>query len=1177
MKAVFFAVVAGLAFAGAAGAGDCPRMTARAYAAGDAVALTRTNGIWRIDYDVTPATSRLYSWRRYVFGWVDVLFETPVELAPEDERILFEAFSAEKFDHTTTIQLRPLLTDEDGELFSFSSAARPAQRRTDCAKTLPRWQSLSTPSFYAGEAGAPAQDVYTLESDGVDFTPGKKLKFLGFRLTLRQNPDGFDGKSRRRAGAFYLGDFSVAGARRPYQETFGYLDGLLATSGVYRIGAQIRDAFQSAPVCEVEQTFVYDAADAASRRQKMVFPVGPDGCYWIDWQVTDASGAVVATESRRADVSGNPSAERPKAVDTRRAPVLGWMRVNPDHAGRGVFEPGEAAEIEVRVFPRDDAKLTLKWQVLPMTFRDVVEEGVVEDVKGSVTIRPTRKDGRDANRLVLELVRDGKVVDRQTYFYGWRNANPLARHDYAGARVDRREYKKHPYNRLTFSVSEKFRKQASTEEGFLAYYRKFLVESKEIATSFTYMIDLKDWQVLPGVYDTWMLDRVLDLAADEGMKVTMRVAHGDANEANLYRWNEYQRQIGSDGAVLTGHPSYGAYSVADPKTVGLWLGAYRALFDRYDGHTAFEGYYIMQPGGEWCVVDQPWDGTVCGYDEPTRRDFQRWLKGRYGTVAALNAAWGASYGGFGEVVQPQPKFRDGAKPDLSRAWIDFCRYKRDLDDSWMKTSVGSIRAYDDDRVTIAYCSPRRVAKLLGDKLDYAHNGGNHFGHDLYEYIDAWERYRVGWISEPIHPHCWNAGPDPSNGGWVLDWTTWVMTAQAAGGGANLHVYYWPWKTLDRLSFWGGEQGFDRFEQFKPILDELHDMKVHRPQSEVAFASDDLTLWTKHRTTFGARLSDLRLWRETLEQDGVAYGNLLPERLAEHRLVLPNLFDEVIGADTFSNYVAAVKTHGAKMIVSAKTGSFVPELSGEEPFQLLKAFGIAPPEKPFCRLGRDVRATCGDDAVLFEKGREIPFETGERLHAQLLDPATQKRYQKFRFRWLPETDYFGYFPGVKTDGRVLATFPDGGAALTLHRVGKGEVIVFWGVPDFDGDNVKGMMAAAAKWAGIRSSGAECPVKRFIEGENKTLDRHYLLLYETTPGTYVVKAPHIPDGTWFVDDPVSWQRLGRVDGKTVREKGVTVTWTPGYSPLKYLRFSKFGKWFGRGGVDWYKTYPNESKDK
>ena len=621
------------------------------------------------------------------------------------------------------------------------------------------------------------------------------------------------------------------------------------------------------------------------------------------------------------------------------------------------------------------------------------------------------------------------------------------------------------------------------------------------------------------------------------------------------------RQIASDGTVAPGHVYYGAYSVPDEMTVKTWLDAYRALHDRYVAHTAFEGYYIMQPGGEWTVVDQPWNGTFSGYDPATALGFRRWLREN----------------GKRDVDPPRPDFRGGNVPDFRPEWIDFCRYKATLGDQWMTTSLKSIRSYDDDRITISYWSPRSIAKLLGGMLDYGHNGGNHFHRYFWEFIDAWKEHKVGWISEPHHPHAWNAYGDPQEKGWVLDWTTWVMTAQAAGGGANIHVYYCPWKTMSRIDFWGGVQGFDRFETFKPILEELHEMDVFRPKGEAAFLSDAMTLWTKHRTTFAARLVDLRLWRETLEQDNVPYGDFLEERAGEYRLVVPNLMDVAMEVSTFSNLVWAVRENGAKTLITAQTGSFVPELAGGESFQLLKAFGIAPPDGVWCRKGLDVRATFGENGVIAEAGRTLPFETGDRLHAQLLDLEMQKRFKDFRFRWLPETDYFGYYPGVKSGGMVLATFPDGGEAVTLHRAGKGEVIVFWGLPDFDGENMKGMLAAAAKWAGASNPRADSPVQYYIEGENKRLKRHYLLLWKGECGSYVVNAPHIPDGTWFLDEMVTGRRIGLFDGKTVREKGLRVDWEDGYSPLKYLRFSLLKSWFRDSAGGWSRKFRNESAEK
>lgn len=1158
--------------------------TVKTHRDGDAVAVSEKDGVTAIDFKITPSEPRLAGCSPFTGGWADILFAEPRELKPSDERILFEVSMPETCDRTRVF-LMPLVRDEDGELFCYASQPAPqlsAPKRP--WETSGAWRRMKTPNFYAGEAGAAAQDVYTLESEGVDFTPGRKLTFLGYRLQLRQMAADWSGVTtgRLREGRIYLGETRVAGETIPYADPFTYADALLPKKGTWTLAAQVFDTFQGKPVHETSETLVYDPADAASRRQKLSFRTGPDGCYWIRWQVTGADGEVANAGEFRSDVYFNPDKTPVTHVDTTRPPVLGVMRVNPDHAGHGVYGPDETAEIEVRVFPKAWAKATLSWKTCPLQLEDVLDAGSAEvPVRGpegfvSMAVVPKRFADRPAYRLVLTVTADGRKVDEQTYCYGYRNARPLARHDRAGKTPDRREYKRRPYNRTTF-CPKGGTAGLKTEERFLAYYRDFLANSCELTTSFTYMLDLRDWEALPGVFDTYLVDRVFDLAADYGMKATVRAAHCDLNNTNLYRWNKYVRQIASDGTPANGMPHYGAFAVPDEQNTRLWLDAYRALHDRYAGHTAFEGYYIMQPGGESTVIDQPWDGTFSGYDPATIRGFRAWLAARYGSISRLNARWGTACRDFAAVEPPRPTFHDGIRPDFRPCWIDFCRYKATLGDQWMATSVNDIRTYDDERLTITYWSPRSSARLLGSKLDYCHNGGNHRVINLWEYIDAWKDSQVGWITEPHHPHAWNAYGDPAGRGWVLDWSTWIMTAQAAGGGANIHVYYHPWKTQERTDFWGGVQGLDRFETFKPILDELHQMDVFRPVGETAFLSDAMTLWTKHRTTFVHRLDDLRLWREAIEQDNVPYGDFLPERANEYKLVLPNLLDVAMEVETFSNLVDAVTARGAKTIITAQTGSFVPERTGAEPFQLLKAFGIAEPPQPFCRKGADVRATFGRDGVLAEAGRELPFETGDRLHAQLLDPKVQGRFWEFRFRWLPETDYFGYYPGVKVtgEGKVLATFADGGTAVSLHKAGKGEVIVFWGVPDFDGDNAKGMLAAAAKWAGATNPRAGSPVQHYIEGANRRLNRHYLLLWKEENGAYVVNAPHIADGTWFVDEMVTGRRLGLFDGKTVREKGLRVDFEEGYSPLKYLRFSLRKAWFGDRSGAWCEKFRNEAK--
>ena len=151
--------------------------------------------------------------------------------------------------------------------------------------------------------------------------------------------------------------------------------------------------------------------------------------------------------------------------------------------------------------------------------------------------------------------------------------------------------------------------------------------------------------------------------------------------------------------------------------------------------------------------------------------------------------------------------------------------------------------------------------------------------------------------------------------------------------------------------------------------------------------------------------------------------------------------------------------------------------------------------------------------------------------------------------------------------MLATFPDGGAALSRHKCGAGEILVFWGTPDIGGGNLAGMVKSAAEtWAGIENPLANGDVSHWLEGRNETLGRHYLLIYEERPGHHSLPVPNIPDGIYFLDDAVSGQRLGLVDGAAARADGVVVEWHEGFSPLKFLRFIPIGKatgWFGKYG--------------
>jgi hypothetical protein len=244
-----------------------------------------------------------------------------------------------------------------------------------------------------------------------------------------------------------------------------------------------------------------------------------------------------------------------------------------------------------------------------------------------------------------------------------------------------------------------------------------------------------------------------------------------------------------------------------------------------------------------------------------------------------------------------------------------------------------------------------------------------------------------------------------------------------------------------------------------------------------------------------------------------------------------------------------------MVMTAIAGKYCPE-RGPEPFPLLRQLGIAPPSGAYVLGETNVWAEATEDHALFAKGSRLKmFTLADQQQALQSDLVRiRENFWSWAFRWIPQTDYFGYYRDhPAADGKVLARFASGGAALSRHAVGKGEVLVFWGMPDYQPALYTGMMARAAAWAGVADPRKGSPVPYTLEGDNAKLGRHYALMCQETPGTYRQKLPAVPDGDWFLDDMVGQQRLGTYTGAELRDPGLELTFAPGCSPLKVVRMA------------------------
>lgn len=1077
----------------------------------------------------------------------DLLFAKPKD-ATDSERILFEAQGADADDrhHEKAVELRPLLRDAEGELFELMplpvkmlARGDPRYKGTNIGVRPGSWRAFTTGNWFSGEAGAASHGLYAVSGADGDRRPTGRLLFLGFRLHVVRDAD-LPEPTRPVAGTLRLAGVRLAGRTMLFERPFVYMDNVCTNSGRYRFRATVTDDFQARPAHGVDQVVEY----VAGGRVRLEIPTGADGVHWIRWSLSAADGTELVADSFRTQTLGGDG------VCGQPVPKDAVFRV--EHAGRGVYAKGEPFEMTVEGARGADVTYVLE----PACARDVLAEGTVP---ADGKLRFPRFPGIAAYRLRLARRANGTVLETAEFLFG-EKTDPAARLVRPGRLITRHELKAHPYNRLTYHLSTRHRGRHDLAWQ-VADFERLVKETRAWNQNFTIQADLGDFVTLDGVYDFTLLDRYLETAADWGVKLTVKLDHADWY-AGQYRWQKFSFQYSFDRTVCGQDNPCGVFAATDPRLAAFFTAANRALFDRYRDHVAFQGYYVCQPASEFTVVDQPWAGSISGYSPEEERGFRDFLRRKYGTLAALNARWETAYADWAEIRSPHPAFRLGPVPDLSAPWVDFSRWKQTVADDWYCRLIGSIRAFDTNRVTIAYGEPRLSYAGL---LDFAHNGGNALMGERGAYADAWYKGRVGWITEPLHPQQWAASHVPGAGGWTLDASVWTMLAQAGAGGANLHLY--SFMDFGEKSHIGLETAQDRMRRYETILEEIHDTRLVQPLGEIASYAGADTLLLKHRAYFTHRLADLGRWLELIPTDGFRASKL--ESFPDHpfKLVVPNVLDEVISAAAYSNIVRQVTAFGATCLMAARTGRYVSEFGWKDEFPLLKALGIPLPKGEWTTAG-DFHATAAEGCPLFDAGKGFDIQTLTKLRREESDPSILRNFGSYPYRWIPETDYFGaYAQGPQAPAsparafKVLATFDrTGAAALTLHRAGKGRVLVFWGLPAMTGGALAGMMRRAAAFAGVAPTKAE--VGDFFELHGDESGRHYGFFFlETTYGARRLVFPNCPDGRYFADDMVADRKYGSYAGRDLREHGIPVVWEKGQSPLKALRLIPVaGKVFG-----------------
>jgi beta-galactosidase len=170
------------------------------------------------------------------------------------------------------------------------------------------------------------------------------------------------------------------------------------------------------------------------------------------------------------------------------------------------------------------------------------------------------------------------------------------------------------------------------------------------------------------VYDWTVLDDAIEVLGRHGLKVVLGTPTAcppkwliDAHPDVLpYDARETPRKFGSRRHYSFSSPTFREHTTA----------VCGAMAERYGKHPAVVGWQL---DNEYGCHD-----TVRTYDPGAQRAFRTWLAARYGSIAALNAAWGSKfwsseYRSFdevdlpcGTVTEPSPSHR-----------LDFFRFSSD--------------------------------------------------------------------------------------------------------------------------------------------------------------------------------------------------------------------------------------------------------------------------------------------------------------------------------------------------------------------------------------------------------------------------------------------------------------------------------------------------------------------
>jgi beta-galactosidase len=205
-------------------------------------------------------------------------------------------------------------------------------------------------------------------------------------------------------------------------------------------------------------------------------------------------------------------------------------------------------------------------------------------------------------------------------------------------------------------------------------------------------VGIFSWALLEpseGVYEFGWLDEVLDLLHAGGIRVDL--ANASASPPPWFSHAYPESLPVTRSGVRLGYGSRQAFCGSNPDYRRAAAALTTKIVERYANHPAVVMWHVHN---EYGCHNQPCYCDVSG------RAFQVWLENKYGTIDALNEAWGTAfwsqhYSSFVEVTPPR---QSGASVNTCQV-LDFARFSSDELLDCFRAEAAIIRAGSSHPVT----------------------------------------------------------------------------------------------------------------------------------------------------------------------------------------------------------------------------------------------------------------------------------------------------------------------------------------------------------------------------------------------------------------------------------------------------------------------------------------------